>query len=374
MTAAHIELRSVSKSYGRANRAVQDFSLEVEPGKLVTLLGPSGCGKTTILRAIAGLEDISEGAILIDGRSIVQVPTHRRQLGMVAQDYALFPHMSVQQNLAFGIKCSERARAQRTPMSAPQVDALIGQMLQLVGLEGYGQRRPNQLSGGQKQRVALARALVTRPRVLLLDEPFAALDKQLREQLQIEVRNIQQQVGITTVFVTHDQHEALAMSDKVAVLNHGHLEQYASPQQIYDEPATRFVAGFVGRNNFFDGTLAESRGHECRVTLANGSTLWLACHTAPATGSRIQFSVRPERMRVARSPASPAELNTLAGRVSHAVYLGDRIDVLVATDVGVVIVNLPRNQPGQGDWAGGEQVGLAFSPDAATLLPEAVAP
>ena len=370
MTAARIELRSVAKSYGAGVKAVDNFSLTVEPGSLVTLLGPSGCGKTTILRLIAGLEDLSEGDILIDGQAITHVPTHKRQLGMVAQDYALFPHMTVEKNLAFGLKSSGLAR-QRQALSSLEIKERIGQMLSLVGLEGYERRRPAQLSGGQKQRVALARALVTEPRVLLLDEPFAALDKQLREQLQIEVRRIQQQVGITTVFVTHDQNEALAMSDRVAVLNRGKLEQYAGPRQIYDEPATRFVAEFVGRNNFFSGNIAERGADSCKVALSDGTEFWLQCKLPDLLEDRIQFSVRPERVRISRvTEPVDAMLNSLVGVVSQTVYLGDKVNVLVETKVGVMSVNIPRDLPGQGDWIHGESVRVEFSPGAGRLLPD----
>lgn len=370
MNATRIELRSVTKSYGPGANAVQDFSLTVDPGNLVALLGPSGCGKTTILRSIAGLEEISGGEILIDGQPITHIPTCQRQLGMVAQDYALFPHMSVERNLVFGIRSSRLARGKREPLTSRQVNERISQMLSLVGLEGFERRRPDQLSGGQRQRVALARALVTEPRVLLLDEPFAALDKQLREQLQIEVRRIQQQVGITTVFVTHDQHEALAMSDRVAVLNQGELEQYATPQQIYEQPETRFVAEFVGRNNFFSGKVVERRGNECEVVLADGTRIWLQSDSAVQLGDEIAFSLRPERLRITDLAATPhPKSNLLVGAVSHTVYLGDRVDVRVHTAVGVVSANIPCDQREQGSWINGQPVRVEFSNIAGTVLP-----
>src|SRR5690606_12888877 len=213
------------------------------------------------------------GAILIDGESIAYVPTHRRRLGMVAQDYALFPHMTVKENLAFGIRSSHRARRETQRLTDKEMNTRISEMLDIVGLGGYGDRRPQQLSGGQKQRVALARARVTQLRVLLLDEPFAGLDKHLREQLQVEVRRVQQQVGITTVFVTPDQGEALSMSDKIAVLNHGQLQQFADPREVYDAPSTRFVAEFIGRTNLLEGTIISSTETDAVVALRNGDNL-----------------------------------------------------------------------------------------------------
>ncbi len=371
MNAASIRLNSVSKSFGPDVHAVQDVSLTIEPGSLVTLLGPSGSGKTTILRSIAGFEDISSGEILIDGESIAATPTHRRQLGMVAQDYALFPHMTVRDNLAFGIRSSRRARRERARLSSGQVSERVDRMLALVGLDGFQARRPQQLSGGQKQRVALARALVTDPRVLLLDEPFAALDKHLREQLQIEVRRIQQEVGITTVFVTHDQGEALSMSDRVAVLNNGRLEQYATPQEVYDEPATRFVAEFVGRINLFDGVVASGDERRMDVALADGSRIAMEGGRVVPAGERVQVSVRPERIHL--TPASGQHddgVNAIMGVVKTVVYLGDRVDVTVNTIVGEIAANVPRDHSGDTEFAVGDHVRIQFAYSAGTMLPD----
>ena len=372
METASIELRSVTKTFGPEVRAVDDISLTIEPGSLVTLLGPSGSGKTTILRAIAGFEDITSGEILIDGESISYVPTHRRRLGMVAQDYALFPHMTVKENLAFGIRSSHRARRETQRPTETGINSRIAEMLEIVGLGGYGDRRPQQLSGGQKQRVALARALVTRPRVLLLDEPFAALDKHLREQLQVEVRRVQQQVGITTVFVTHDQGEALSMSDKIAVLNHGRLQQFAEPREVYDAPSTRFVAEFIGRTNLLEGTVVSSTEFGAVVALADGETLSVSTARPVANGSSVHISVRPERLQLNHAATLPtATGNRLAGTVISTVYLGDRIDVTVDTPAGHVTANVPRIEQGDGDFGVGDKVIALFSPRAGAIIPDA---
>lgn len=356
----------MSKGYGNDVVAVNDVSLTIESGSLVTLLGPSGSGKTTLLRAIAGFEDVTSGEILIDGESVAHVPTHRRRLGMVAQDYALFPHMTVKDNLEFGIKSAQRARRDGNRLSAESITRRIDEMLELVGLAGYQNRRPQQLSGGQKQRVALARALVTEPRVLLLDEPFAALDKHLREQLQVEVRRVQQQVGITTVFVTHDQGEALSMSDKIAVLNHGRVEQFASPKDIYDAPVTSFVAGFIGRINLFTGVVSAIDELGYRVAVAPDTDVYIANCGRASVGEEIKFSVRPEQMRIAASPVSENGLN---GTIRQCVYLGDRIDLVVETSVGMVTSNYVSGGPGVDLFNVGDTVNVTFSPSSATLLP-----
>lgn len=373
MDTASIEIRSLTKIFGTDVRAVDDVSLTIEPGSLVTLLGPSGSGKTTILRAIAGFEEITSGEILIDGESIQYLPTHRRRLGMVAQDYALFPHMTVRENLAFGIRSSHRARRDPNRLRHQEIDSRIDEMLEIVGLGSFGGRRPQQLSGGQKQRVALARALVTRPRVLLLDEPFAALDKHLREQLQIEVRRVQQQVGITTVFVTHDQGEALSMSDRIAVLDHGRLQQYATPQEIYDAPHTRFVAEFIGRINLLQGTVSAPADGTARVALRDGSEVTVSAARAVTAGQAVQVSIRPERLRLEAADGASASAtgNSLPGTVVATVYLGDRIDVSVETPAGPMTANVPRTDQGSGDFTVGDRVVARFAHTAGTIVPDA---
>ncbi len=372
MDAAKIELRSVKKYFGEQVRAVDDVSLTIEPGSLVTLLGPSGSGKTTILRAIAGFEDITDGEILIDGESIAHVPTHRRRLGMVAQDYALFPHMTVRENLVFGITSARRARRESQRLASDVVARQADEMLGLVGLDGFQERRPQQLSGGQKQRVALARALVTKPRVLLLDEPFAALDKHLREQLQVEVRRVQEQVGITTVFVTHDQSEALSMSDKIAVLSSGKVEQYASPVEIYESPATRFVAGFIGRINLLSGELVEKGDQRLRVKMVDGTGIDLVGQWPGQVGSEVQFSVRPERLGLVDHAQSGRVFdNVLPATVKQVVYLGDRVDVVLSSEYGELTSNfVGENLSASGLLSVGDSVSFGFAAAAATPLPD----
>lgn len=362
----------MKKYFGERVRAVDDVSLTIEPGSLVTLLGPSGSGKTTILRAIAGFEDITDGAILIDGESIARVPTYRRQLGMVAQDYALFPHMTVRDNLEFGIRSSRRARRERVRLTNSQITARVDEMLEVVGLDGFQDRRPQQLSGGQKQRVALARALVTQPRVLLLDEPFAALDKHLREQLQVEVRRVQQQVGTTTVFVTHDQGEALSMSDRIAVLNAGKVEQFDAPTRIYESPATRFVAGFIGKTNFFAGELIDKGGGQLKVRLTDETEVLVRGETEARSGEQVQFAVRPERLVLSKTEGKRKDgVSQISGVVHQVVYLGDRREMVIASRLGEIICNSTsgNDSNSSGSPEAGDQVAVTFPPEAVTLLP-----
>ncbi|MFD1721367.1 ABC transporter ATP-binding protein [Amnibacterium endophyticum] len=277
-----VQLVDVVKDYGTGSRALDAISLDVRPGEFVALLGPSGCGKTTALRAISGLETIDAGHVRIGGADIESVPVHRRDIGMVFQSYSLFPHMTVAQNTAFGLQMRKVGRAER--------DRRVREALELVGLGHLGERFAHQLSGGQQQRVALARALVTRPRVLLLDEPLSALDAKVRVQLRDEIRRIQQETGITAVFVTHDQEEALAVADRVAVMHAGRIEQIGTPEDLYLRPATEFVAGFVGQSNRVEGVLADGR-----VRVAGQDVP--ALPSAVPDGPVLAF-VRPEDVRL----------------------------------------------------------------------------
>lgn len=307
-----IEFENVSRHFGEV-KAVDDVALEIKDGEFFSMLGPSGSGKTTCLRMIAGFDRPTSGRIFLYGQDVSDLPPYERPVNTVFQDYALFPHMNVEQNIAYGLmikRVPTRTRAQR-----------VDEMLDLVRLPGFGYRKPSQLSGGQRQRVALARALINRPRVLLLDEPLGALDLKLRQQMQVELKNIQKQVGITFVFVTHDQEEALTMSDRIAVFSGGKVEQVGSPADVYEHPATPFVAGFVGTSNLIDGEMAR------RIT-----------------GSPSRFSIRPEKIHLA-TPDTPVEAGMLcvAGRVRDVVYLGLYTRYLVELDGGGDLVVVEQN-------------------------------
>jgi thiamine transport system ATP-binding protein len=299
-----LTLDGVAKRYGDAT-ALADVDLIVRDGEFFTLVGPSGCGKTTTLRTIAGFETPTAGDVRFGGDSVLGVPPEDRDVGVVFQQYALFPHMSIGENVAYGLQFTDRGT--QSP------DARVAELLELVGLEGFADREPTELSGGQQQRVALARALAPEPDLLLLDEPMSALDARLRERLRREVRDIQQTLGVTTVYVTHDQAEALAVSDRVAVMSEGRVEQVGPPEQVYREPATRFVAEFVGENNVFAGTVRDG-------TVDVGPTSF----ELPAADGPVTFCVRPEAMRVGGGT------NTVTGRVEYAEFLGDAVRVGLA--------------------------------------------
>ncbi|WP_369148717.1 ABC transporter ATP-binding protein [Streptomyces sp. R44] len=338
-----IRLTGLRKTYGRTE-AVAGVDLEIADGEFFSMLGPSGSGKTTVLRMIAGFEEPTSGTVELAGRDVTRLAPFERDVHTVFQDYALFPHMTVEQNVAYGLKVRGVARAERLVRAR----AALAQ----VGLDGLGKRRPAELSGGQRQRVALARALVGRPSVLLLDEPLGALDLKLRERMQVELKEIQREVGITFVFVTHDQEEALTMSDRIAVFHQGRIEQVAAPAEIYERPATPFVAGFVGTSNLLTGDTAR------RVVGAPGT-----------------YSIRPEKIRILtdhKAPGDPGH-STAAGTVAEVVYLGDSTRFLVDLDGGGRLTALQQNlETSSADLAAfrGARIGLQWHPSHAVLVPQ----
>jgi putative spermidine/putrescine transport system ATP-binding protein len=326
--AGSLSLEGLGKNYGEAP-VVSGVDLLIRPGEFVTLLGPSGCGKTTILRMVAGLVVPSTGRILVDGADITALPTHRRNMGLVFQNYALFPHMSVAGNVGFGLEMRGVARAEAA--------VRVREVLDLVRLGDYGARPPRQLSGGQQQRVALARALVVRPAVLLLDEPLSNLDAKLREDLRDEIRAIQERLHTTTLFVTHDQAEALTMSDRVVVLSAGRIEQVGTPVDIYDRPASPFVATFIGRVNRVDATVtaSDATGSAVAAPGLRGRGL----RALPA-GARVQAMVRPQRITLL--PGHAEGENRLAGTVRRVVFAGDIVQIDVETPAGTLTVEQSR--------------------------------
>jgi len=343
--ASEVDLEGVTKLFG-AFKAVDDLSLQVRAGSFVTLLGPSGAGKSTVLRMIGGFELPDSGMIRIGGRDVTELPPYRRDVNTVFQSYALFPHMTVAENVAFGLRQDGVRGAERR--------ARVRAALEMVQLLDYAQRRPAQLSGGQQQRVALARALVKRPSVLLLDEPLAALDRKLRQQMQVELKLLQHELGITFICVTHDQEEALAMSDTIAVMREGRVDQVGTPSELYDRPRTAFVAGFVGSQNFFAGRIEDAEG---RLTADAGIAIEAArCAEHLAAGSRGLAAVRPEYVSLSRREPEGGT-NKVEGQVIAVVMLGDALEYVVRmANGGEIFSRLPRNAPerpqdGERVWA-----------------------
>ncbi|MDF0600200.1 ABC transporter ATP-binding protein [Psychromarinibacter sp. C21-152] len=343
----HVVFREVSKSYGADALAVNRLDLAVRRGEFLTLLGPSGSGKTTALMMLAGFEQPTAGEIEIDGRRIDRVPANKRDIGLVFQNYALFPHMTVAQNLAYPL------RVRRTPRD--EIDRRVDAMLDLVQLPGLRDRRPDQLSGGQQQRVAVARALIFEPSLVLMDEPLGALDKQLREQMQFELKAIHDRLGVTFVYVTHDQTEALTMSDRVAVFCDGEVQQVAEPRALYDRPETSFVAGFIGENNRLPGVLS-ARG---RVTLDLGQEIAVDAVEGIAPGERVVVSVRPERIRLL-DPQGRAEVE-LSATLREAIYVGDHLRLVLRPDQGDPIVVKAPAETGRAERDAGTEVRLGWA-------------
>jgi spermidine/putrescine transport system ATP-binding protein len=354
---ADIHLDAVTKRFGEMT-AVDELTLSIERGAFYAMLGPSGCGKTTTLRMIGGFEDPTEGKVYLGGDEVTQYPPYKRDVNTVFQSYALFPHLSVEKNVGFGLE--------RKKVSKSDVKTRVGEALELVQLGGLGKRKPAQLSGGQQQRVALARALVNRPRALLLDEPLGALDLRLRKQLQIELKRIQQDVGITFVHVTHDQEEAMSMADTIAVMNGGKIEQAGSAADLYERPQTEFVANFLGVSNLVDAKLKGTEGSLTRVETHDGAHLHVPSdRVAGNGGSDVRVGVRPEKITlVAAGSECPEATNVLRGTVIVAAFLGVSIQYLIKAHGGEELTVFAQNAEGAepDSFAAGREVQLAWQP------------
>jgi spermidine/putrescine transport system ATP-binding protein len=353
------ELRGVSKYFGDV-QAARDLHLRIGAGEFLSFLGPSGCGKTTALRMLAGFERPSEGDILIDGEVVNDLEPYRRPVNMVFQSYALFPHLNVTDNIAYGL------RQRRPRLSRPEIANKVARALEVVRLADYGQRRISEMSGGQQQRVAVARAIVNEPRLLLLDEPLAALDRKLRKEMQIELQDLQRELGITFVLVTHDQEEALSLSDRICVMRDGRIVQEGSPQDLYDAPNSRYVADFVGTSNFFAGKLASVSGGTGRFVTTTGIVLEGRPAKGVHPGDRVELSIRPEQIRM----AAEASEGSFAARVHNRIFLGEHTEYLVRNEkLGSVVVLAPRRSDfGARGFAVGDQVHISWAGDAALIL------
>jgi spermidine/putrescine transport system ATP-binding protein len=358
--ATDVRLEHVTKRFGDVT-AVDDLSLEIMQGEFFSLLGPSGCGKTTTLRMIGGFEEVTAGTVYLGDRDVTDLPPFKRDTNTVFQNYALFPHLSVFENVAFGL------RRRKVPIG--EIRRQVASMLELVELPGYEQRKPSQLSGGQQQRVALARALINHPRVLLLDEPLGALDLKLRKQMQVELKSIQSEIGITFIFVTHDQDEAMTMSNRIAVMRHGRIEQLGAPEELYERPRTDFVAGFLGVSNLLDAEVAGKGDRFADLRLSDGTML-----RAPSAGmngdTRVRIGVRPEKLRVLALGDGPADTasadtNAIEGTVLDASYIGVSTQYLVETKDGHRLIVYAQNleTSGAGEVLGdGQRVRLTWKP------------
>ncbi len=358
----HVELKGVSKRFGDFT-AVDNIDLDIYKGEFFSLLGPSGCGKTTLLRMLAGFEQPSQGQILLESSDMSGVPPYRRPVNMMFQSYALFPHMSVESNIAFGLKQDKVPKA--------EIGQRVEEVINLVQLSAFAKRKPHQLSGGQRQRVALARALVKKPKMLLLDEPLGALDKKLREQTQFELMNIQEQLGITFVIVTHDQEEAMTVSTRIAVMDHGRIVQVATPTEIYEYPNSRYVAGFIGDVNIIEGRVAEvGEGHLKIASEQSGCSI-RARHAVDApVGATVWIALRPEKLVISMDPPDDTANNCMAGEVWDIGYLGNLSIYHIKLDSGLMVTTARTNRTREVEqpitWE--DRVYLTWTPDAGIVL------
>ena len=363
MPEVDVRLVDVVKTFGD-QVAVDHINLEVEDGEFFSLLGPSGCGKTTTLRMIGGFEQPTSGLIELKGQDVTWLPPFKRDVNTVFQNYALFPHLTIFENVAFGLR--------RKAVKGDEVKRRVTDMLRLVELPGYERRRPNQISGGQAQRVALARALINRPAVLLLDEPLGALDLKLRKQMQIELKRIQQEVGITFIYVTHDQEEAMTMSDRIAVMNRGHYEQLGDPEVLYERPSTRFVAGFLGVSNLLPASVVGRDGTYATAKLTDDTQIRVPNALVDGHTS-VSIGVRPEKIRLSdASSDGPSGHNRLVGVVRDASYLGVSTQYIIESKGGTLTVyeqNVERATRAE-LWSRGDEVQLTWSPDHSFVVPD----
>jgi spermidine/putrescine transport system ATP-binding protein len=356
MPEVDIRLERVTKTFGET-LAVDDLSLDIEEGEFFSMLGPSGCGKTTTLRMIGGFDDPTRGTIYLGGRDVTDLPPYRRDVNTVFQSYALFPHFNVFENVAFGLR--------RRKVDKSEIKRRVRESLELVDLVGFDRRKPGQMSGGQQQRVALARALVNRPKVLLLDEPLGALDLKLRKQMQLELKRIQEEVGITFIYVTHDQEEAMTMSNRLAVMRHGKAEQIGEPEDVYEYPATEFVAGFLGASNLLEGETKEERDGRTTVLLSTGSAVAVPSGRVPVDGgSRVKVGVRPEKISIRREDADlPSGVNSVRGLLRMSTYIGVshqyKVDGPGGSEITVYVQNIGHKESPHP----GERVVLSWEPE-----------
>jgi putrescine transport system ATP-binding protein len=361
-----LRIDAVVKKFGTF-RAVDRLSLDVRSGEFFALLGPSGCGKTTLLRMLAGFETPDQGRILLDGKDIAQLLPHQRPVNMMFQNYALFPHLSVRDNIAFGLK--------RAGMPRAQIRTRVAEMVALVKLEGLEKRKPDQLSGGQKQRVALARSLARRPQVLLLDEPLAALDKKLRESTQLELMELQRRLGTTFIIVTHDQEEAMTVASRIGVMDAGRLEQVATPRELYEAPASRWVAEFVGEVNLFEGQVEPHGSNRLAVSTRDAGTIFAAQPRQPVTKTNVCVAIRPEKVKLSRRGPAPdaanaPAINRLEGIVTDVGYLGGFTTYKVKLDSGAVVRSSMANTARLDidAYSTGQRVVAWFTPDDCVVL------